>query len=98
MSINSVICNSRHRNPLRDSKGISQLPKIQLTLPYKMSRIRNSSEIQLLSLYPLQLLQLYPPYLKVLYPVVPETVKISSLSIPDKEDPSDDTFLRRLCC
>ena len=37
-------------------------------------------------------------YLKVLYPVVPETVQTSSISILDKEDPSDDTFLRRLCC
>ena len=34
----------------RDSYGVSRLPQIQLILPYKMSCIRDSSEIPLLSL------------------------------------------------
>ena len=33
-----------------DSKGISKLPQIQLILPYKISRIRGSSDIPLLFL------------------------------------------------
>ena len=40
------------RGPTRDSKGISQLSPIQLILPYKISIIRGSSEIPLVSLGP----------------------------------------------
>ena len=36
----------------RDSKGISELPQIQLILPYKISCIRGSSEIPLLVTIP----------------------------------------------
>ena len=35
----------------RDSKGISKLPQIQLILPYKISWIKGSSEIPLISLH-----------------------------------------------